>query len=391
MTKKIPYLTISGSSGIGKSTALENISQNLSKIGYDVINPKRVSTRAVRGDDDDVVSVSPESFEEMVGNGEFVYHYEDFGIMYGISKVQPEVLQKKDVAIVQLAPVEAGNQLKNLYKDELEVTTTTLFAPPEVVIGRLTSESRSNNSGDNQVMQRRIKDAYRTPDETSDYIVNADMSPEEVAQQLQNLVMGIPMTMPLSSLTTTDVYNMEVLHEACKDNNVEICLFGGVAANFHNSKREVTDVDFLLNTDNFDWIMPYIEPMGIQINEHTINIGNIEICKLPIFLSENDKNKTWLFDKEAVDRLEPVKFYGIDTHILSLEDMVVIKGALQRGADQGKFDLFDLDNMLQKSTDRDIDMGYVFQKATKCNVNDKVKSAVSSYVGNTHTPDDLSL
>jgi len=112
MTKNIPYLTISGSSGIGKSTALENVSQNLSKIGYDVINPKRVSTRAVRGDDDDIVSVSPEGFEEMVGNREFVYHYEDFGIRYGISKVQPEVLEKKDVAIVQLAPVEAGNQLK---------------------------------------------------------------------------------------------------------------------------------------------------------------------------------------------------------------------------------------------------------------------------------------
>ncbi|MGH9384193.1 MAG: guanylate kinase [Vicinamibacterales bacterium] len=173
---------ISAASGTGKTTLAERLVQILPNLCLSHSYTSRPA-RANERDGVDYNFVSRETFEAMIGRGEFLEWADVFGNLYGTSAGDTERLQALGQDVVLVIDVEGARQVRARGVDH----TAIFILPPsfEVLERRLRGRSADSEA----VMQRRLAaarlevDCYRA----YDYVVINDQL-ESTVVRLQEII-----------------------------------------------------------------------------------------------------------------------------------------------------------------------------------------------------------
>lgn len=368
---KIPFFIISGASGVGKSTLLRTIAQSRDKTNFIPIIPQKITTRPKRIYDagEEITHVDRQKFESMKASGSLLADYDDHGFQYGLVKPVDLKLSPETV-LFQCLPSKIGFQLRKKFADEYDFHICRLEADPSIIHLRL--RDRGDNIGVQEATSR-LKTAFKETPEDIDLILDASGTVEAIFSSFSSLVQKTINSSLLhyTHITPLEEKIIECLLKACADANTDVCIFGGLAANFHGSRREITDIDFLVHTNDLRWLFEKLRFEEIELTEKMISVGRIDIRKSPVRIGNAADNQFWDFSEETLKRLISTTFKGQEVTVLSAEDMIIMKASLQRGEDQGKFDLFDLKNMTIKAP-CPIDFSYIIQKSRESRVLDRV-------------------
>jgi predicted nucleotidyltransferase len=124
-------------------------------------------------------------------------------------------------------------------------------------------------------------------------------------------------------------------------------VFAGAAAHAYGSKRKITDIDILVKKNH----MRKVEAaLGVSICNTRTSIDAIDVI-FEIEFKVKEKFMRFFMDEEMQKRLRYRQLYGLEVPIVPLEDNIILKAALARGLDQGKFDLQDIIAMKKNSID----------------------------------------
>ena len=123
-------------------------------------------------------------------------------------------------------------------------------------------------------------------------------------------------------------------------------VFAGAAAYCYGSEREITDVDILVRCEELEKARAALA--GVDFHDFDLGCGaEIEVAQsvCPFFL-----------DDEMMEKAEWKMLFGVKIPIISVEDNIVFKAILQRGEDEGKFDIEDIKSMIDHT---EVDLQYL--------------------------------
>jgi guanylate kinase len=157
---------ISGPSGVGKSTLIKRLREQLPDIGYCVSHTSRLK----RPGEEDGVNyhfITRDRFQEMIRKGEFVEWEEIYGELYGTSYGSiTELLDKGRDVIMDIDPRGAKN-IKERYEESILI----FILPPSM--DELERRIRKRATEKEQVINERLQKALGEIKESSwyDYMV----------------------------------------------------------------------------------------------------------------------------------------------------------------------------------------------------------------------------
>ena len=184
-------------------------------------------------------------------------------------------------------------------------------------------------------------------------------------------------------LTENQIKAIKILTDYLIKNNIICALFAGAAATVYGSERKVTDIDFITSNENYKKIIKDLKNYLISICKKSeiidtpkakFNIENSVIEITPDIKIHLDKNYKFYFDDEMISKLKEVKLNETKIKVLSPEDSIVFKSILQRGEEQGKFDIQDVEAILKN---QEIDWNYLKHRAIKCDAYGRVKQLMN--------------
>jgi hypothetical protein len=112
--------------------------------------------------------------------------------------------------------------------------------------------------------------------------------------------------------------------------NIPWGIFAGAAAYCYGSKRNVTDIDLIVRSMDYEKAKTVLE--GIKDLDIAAN--------LEIKTSQGICH--FFMDDEMIDRTRWEQFLGITVPVITVEDNIIFKAILQRGEEQGKYDISDI-------------------------------------------------
>jgi hypothetical protein len=150
-------------------------------------------------------------------------------------------------------------------------------------------------------------------------------------------------------------------------------VFAGCATWLYGAERPVTDVDILIRGQDVEQILELlpeatVERHGGQVGK--IALGNVELVPDPVLTAEG-RRYPFLLDDEMLLRRTWCELWGLRVPVLSPEDNIVFKAILQRGPEQGKHDLEDVEAVLRKLRD-ELDLDYIRHRAAACGAEERV-------------------
>jgi len=129
-------------------------------------------------------------------------------------------------------------------------------------------------------------------------------------------------------------------------------IFAGVAAYCYGSRRKITDIDILVKGEDLGRAKATIKDI---IAEGVDVIADLEI--------KTKQGICYFFmDEEMVKRIQWKELFGITVPIIPVEDNIVFKAILQRGEDQGKHNVEDMQQMIKNQK---IDLEYLRKRIRK--------------------------
>ncbi|MBW1916661.1 MAG: guanylate kinase [Deltaproteobacteria bacterium] len=173
---------VSGSSGTGKTSLLQEVLAKDSRLRFSVsYTTRKPRPHEVHGQD--YFFVSPDEFHRLVQQGRLIEWVEQFGHFYGTSKdwVDQALTQEQD--IVFDIEIHGARQLKRLYPDE----TFIFILPPS--LAELERRLRRRGDVPEAELQQRLQQARKELQEVEWYdylVINDDFS--EAVYLLQALV-----------------------------------------------------------------------------------------------------------------------------------------------------------------------------------------------------------
>ena len=375
MGKKIKLIVISGGSGVGKTTAFNELirRKEAGELEFDV--PLKVTTRPSRPSDHplEIKSISETEYEKLQSEKHFLIQFERHGYKYGVMKADA----LSSATQLQIIPAREVIPLKGITNQEVDYTIVILNADPQVINER--RQSRGDKLSKSEAASR-AKTANNKPLDQADFVIDANQSKEVVADELSEIVRG--QSKVLANILRDDLENeIEVAAKVCHiahTAGIDNFLFGGLAANIYGSVRDITDLDILVNASNFDWLVNEYSHPELVVTEKKAHIGRVEISKTPSRVGDRSLGQVWNFDREALDKIQIVKINGHHFRIISPEDIIVMKAGLGRTESEGKFDLFDIKNIVNSQGLDSIDLKYVISKAIKCKAYDRVIKSLNS-------------
>jgi hypothetical protein len=149
--------------------------------------------------------------------------------------------------------------------------------------------------------------------------------------------------------------------------SIRWAIFAGAAVNLYASGRPTTDIDILTRLPAIEPLVP-IFPEG-QLKPHedggpTLIVGDVELVP-DLILRAESQSYPFILDEEMFARRVWRELHGVRLPVVSPEDNVVFKAILQRGPEQGKHDLEDLQSLLD-AVSAELDWDYVRRRAALC-------------------------
>lgn len=134
----------------------------------------------------------------------------------------------------------------------------------------------------------------------------------------------------------------------------------GAAIFVYARNRPPTDIDILVRPGDLEMVATLLgtstkreSPSWGEVQK--IDLGDVEIAGQLVIVDGLKSYRYWM-DDEMVERSRPAQLYGIDVPVLSPEDLIALKAVLQRGPEQGKHDLEDIEALAEAV---EIDQAYL--------------------------------
>jgi len=138
-------------------------------------------------------------------------------------------------------------------------------------------------------------------------------------------------------------------------------IFAGAAAYCYGSRREITDIDILVKREDSEKAKVALED---------IDAKGFDVIASPRFF----------LDDEMIKRTNWKKIFGVMVPVTPVEDNIVLKAILQRGTDQGKHDIQDIELMIKNER---IDLEYLWKRARRWRAKKKATTLIQSMLQET--------
>jgi ribose 1,5-bisphosphokinase len=173
-------ILVVGPSGAGKDTLLELARAACADDGS-IVFPRRVVTREASSFEENE-PVSLDAFRQALALGEFAMHWEAHGHCYGLRRVVEDDVRagRTVIANVSRTVIDA---IRRAYANVVVVLIT---APPEVLIERLTTRSRSSDGKIEGRIRRTVDDAASEPDAVISNVGSADVNASKLIRIIKS-------------------------------------------------------------------------------------------------------------------------------------------------------------------------------------------------------------
>jgi guanylate kinase len=378
MDEKINFIVVSGGSGVGKTTVFNELirKKETGELSFDV--PLKLTTRPLRPSDNplEIDHISLKEYKEMAKDKRFLIEFERHGHKYGVLRPKKGAQETQ----LQIIPARDVIPMRDKFED-VNFVIVILNANPDVINERRMLRGDEMSESEAKSREKTVKNK---PLDQADFIIDANVSKEAVTQEMTAIVESAsrapqyPTHIQRDDLKEEMEIASQILHIA-KEEGINAFLFGGIAANIYGSERDITDLDILIGAQNFDWLLNrYSHPDLVCVkNNKKIEIGRVEISKEPARVGDRSLGQEWFFGKKA-ENMNNVFINGKEFPLISPEDLIVMKAGLGRGENEGKFDLFDINNIVKKLGFESINWAYVVAKARECNSYERVISSLDS-------------
>ena len=360
------FFVLSGPSGVGKTTA----TKSLVKLGFSM--PPKITNRALKPSDnpDELISVERDSFETVVAQDESALQFSRHGNKYALLNINHEKFTGGKLC-VQAIPPHYVSELREKYPSEFIFVSVRLTADQQVILARL--EDRNDIVSENEKLSRlQTLNFGGTPD--IDYYLNADRTPEEVVTSIVQLSRRYERGIAFDFIGKREKEILLEIQKLASALNTPIALFGGVSSYIYGADRVPTDIDIIVSTDTLQPFINLLEKFQPEeATKEKIIVGKLDLRLSPVRIGNKELGEVWHYDELAQKRSRPLPLGDLLLDFVSPEDMLVMKAALQRGKDRGKFDVEDARDIL-RSNSLVLDMSYIELRATMCNVDKKVLS-----------------
>jgi len=154
-------------------------------------------------------------------------------------------------------------------------------------------------------------------------------------------------------------------------------VFAGAATSLYGAERPVTDVDILIRGQDAEQVVALlpeatVDWRGGQVCK--VAWGEVELVPDPVLAAEGH-HYPFLMDEEMLRRRRWLELWGLRVPVLSPEDNIVFKAILQRGPEQGKHDLEDVEAVVG-SLQGELDLDYLRRRAATCGAEERVRAGL---------------
>ena len=157
------------------------------------------------------------------------------------------------------------------------------------------------------------------------------------------------------------------------------CVFAGAAATCYGVQRHVTDIDIALLSEDTARILalfPDGQPKPAKHpGEYSLDVGPVELWWGTLLLQGGERLYPVAFDEPMRRRVTRQRVLGIDVPVSAPEDIIAFKAILQRGPEQGKHDLEDIQAIAQTLGSR-LDLDYLKERARACQALERVQGCL---------------
>lgn len=176
--------------------------------------------------------------------------------------------------------------------------------------------------------------------------------------------------------------------------NVAWCVCAGAAASFYGVKRKITDLDVLIHPKDEQEVARILKQhdskLGVREETRAYNhkdLGSLKTRTIKTSFGETSVefifsatvNNRWDFagDRELFAKTRVFQVGGFRIPVSSPEDVIVLKGILQRGKSLGKFDVMDTIQIMRGNK---LDLDYLRRRASKCRAGTRVMPLITRLI-----------
>jgi len=151
--------------------------------------------------------------------------------------------------------------------------------------------------------------------------------------------------------------------------NVPWVVFAGAAAHGYGSNRHVTDIDILVRAADQKKVKAVLKDLDIEGFDV---VADFEV--------KTDQGICSFFmDDEMIERTRWMRLLGVLVPVIPVEDNIVFKAILQRGENQGKHDIDDIEHMIKHEK---VDLEYLKKRIRRYQAEKRVTPLLKSLIPN---------
>lgn len=166
--------------------------------------------------------------------------------------------------------------------------------------------------------------------------------------------------------------------------NIEYCLFGGLAMQLYKRIRATRDIDLMISIEQIKIVdlVSRIEKEGFSFDKKrgVVKLSGFKLLRFIYTDAETTfeifidlVTTTTEFQKKILERKIKTDFLGIDVNIASLEDLILLKLLANR-----PIDTVDAQTLLEENI-KDIDKNYLKNWSKRLNVQRKLRILIKKY------------